>query len=80
MSIEPTWMKVVRGLGRPPWQRIDEWWPNAMGVAPGDAPATPGAQAARWATEIDRDLKAGRITRDEAERRKHTVVLWLARN
>ena len=77
MSIEPSWMKVMRVLGRPPWQCLDGWEPGPG--APGDAPATPGAQAARWMTQIDADLAARRITPEEGERRRQAVIHWLAR-
>ena len=67
---EPSWMKVVAALGRPPWQRIDD--------GPPAPPENPGAQAARWMSEIDADLAARRITSDEAERRRQAVIHWLA--
>jgi len=68
---EPMFNKVMRALGRPPFQRLDD--------PPAGPPETPGAQAARWMDEIDADRAAHRISDAEYERRKRTIMEWLAK-
>jgi hypothetical protein len=67
---EPGWVKVVRVLGWPQYQRIAD--------APEAPSSTPGAQAARWISELDADLAARRISPAVYEQRKRAVIDWLA--